>query len=208
MKVSIDTGWTSWGLYMRQVYNQVSDSYRKEADSDVLYEPYVNRIRQMVPRSSLVVDLGCGCGIPLTRMLVKDYRVLGVDASDVQLSRAQELVPNARFVQADMSTLHLEEESVEAVVALFSIIHMPPSAQQNLIRRVRRWLRADGIFLFTAGGSEWSGYRDNWHGVRMYWWQEAAQLYLSWAREVGFTVEEFAVSRRGAHGHSLLVCRR
>ena len=45
------------------------------------------------------MDLGCGAGIPATRELADHgLRVLGVDSSAVQIRRAHQLVPAARFV--------------------------------------------------------------------------------------------------------------
>lgn len=177
-------------------------------DHGVYYDHHLLTIKQLVKSGSLVVDLGCGCGIPLTGKLIKNFRVLGVDISDVQLCRARSLMPDAFFVQADISNMELKDSSVHAVVALFTIVHLKLDAQQNLINRVWHWLKPGGVFMFTAGNSEWSGYRNAWHGVRMYWWQERVEVYLSWVLEAGFRVEELTLSSRGDNGHSLFVCRR
>ena len=52
-----------------------------------------------------VLDLGCGCGVPVARRLARRYAVTGVDLSPVQVERARTLVPNATFICADMAAL-------------------------------------------------------------------------------------------------------
>ena len=65
-------------------------------------------------REPCVLDLGCGCGVPVARDLVAaGHRVTGVDISDVQIQRARHLVPAATFRRADATTLHLPPESFE-----------------------------------------------------------------------------------------------
>src|SRR6478735_5844985 len=48
-----------------------------------------------------VLDLGCGPGLPSTRLLADRFEVTGVDFSEAQLDAARRNVPEASFVQAD-----------------------------------------------------------------------------------------------------------
>jgi Methyltransferase domain len=79
---------------------------------------------------------------PATRELAgHGLQVLGVDFSGVQLRRAHQLVPAARFVQADMTAFSLRPASVDAVVSFYALIHVPLADQQALFPRVRKWMR-------------------------------------------------------------------
>ena len=52
-----------------------------------------------------VLDLGCGAGVPATRDLVdRGFNVTGIDISEVQIERAQRLVPGGRFICAIMDS--------------------------------------------------------------------------------------------------------
>ena len=51
--------------------------------------------------------------------------------SAVQLARARHLVPGARMVQADMTALHLQPASLDAVVSFYALIHVPLADQQT-----------------------------------------------------------------------------
>lgn len=194
---------------MRGAYNAASLSYRSSADEGAYYHRHVEMLRTRVALGSTIVDLGCGCGVPLARDLSAYYKVLGVDISDTQLYRAARLVPAATLVQADLDQFELRPMSVGGVVALFSIIHMPLTAQRRLIDRVAEWLKPGGTFMFVGGGaSAWNGSKQDWHGVEMRWCQAAAADYVRWVAQAGLRLEACEVSDRGERGHSLLVCRR
>jgi len=54
----------------------------------------------------------------------------------VQIERARALVPEARFVCADMTTIEFEPGSFDAVVAFYSVFNVPLADQPALIGRV------------------------------------------------------------------------
>ena len=66
-------------------------------------ERHTKLILERLADGSDVLDLGCGAGRPTTAMLARRFNVTGVEVSEIQLDRAREAVPNARFVHADMS---------------------------------------------------------------------------------------------------------
>src|SRR4249920_445047 len=89
---------------VRDGYDLVSQAYR--ADDFPLegshYGQWLPRLVAQLPRGGRVLDLGCGCGVPVARALAAEFRVTGVDLSPVQIERARRLVPGATFAIADM----------------------------------------------------------------------------------------------------------
>ena len=73
--------------------------------SDEIYQQYkawTDEILFSLKKDSSVLDLGCGCGLPSTKLLSKTFNVIGVDISPVQIRWAKNLVPNATFVCGDI----------------------------------------------------------------------------------------------------------
>ena len=131
---------------VRRGYDAISQAYRGDDGSadapsaaDVRrYAGWVAELASLLRPGARVVDLGCGAGIPATRELAaRGLQVLGVDFSAVQLGRARRLVPAARFAQADMAGLELRPASADAVVAFYSLIHLPLPDQRALFPRIR-----------------------------------------------------------------------
>ncbi len=127
----------------------------------------VERFMEGLPDGAAVVDLGCGAGVPTTARLAERLAVTGVDVSAEQLRRARALVPEARFVRADMTAFDPGRESVDGVTACYSLTHLPADHQPAMLRRIAGWLRPGGLVLASlgTGGGDWSG---EWLGVPMF----------------------------------------
>jgi ubiquinone/menaquinone biosynthesis C-methylase UbiE len=163
-----------------------------------------------LPRGASVLDLGCGNGDPVARGLSRRFRVTGVDISDVQIRRARRLVPDAQFLRADMTTLRFPTGSFQAVVALYSMIHVPLRKQRPLLRRIYRWLSPGGLLLAILGKTAWTGRENSWLGVKaeMYWSHTDAATYDKWLRATGFDILRRKFIPEGNSGHELFLARK
>jgi cyclopropane fatty-acyl-phospholipid synthase-like methyltransferase len=164
-----------------------------------------------LPEHSKVLDLGCGCGYPVSRLLSRKFVVTGVDISDVQIKRARELVPSAEFRRADMTRVRFPSRTFGAVVSLYAIIHVPLEEQYALFQRIYRWITPGGFFLTTLGAGRYKGVEKGWLGTdaTMFWDHEDADTYQRWLEEIGFVVElrEFVPEGEDS-GHELFRLRR
>jgi len=122
-----------------------------------------------LPDGADVLDLGCGAGIPWTRMLAERFHVTGVDISPVQLAAAGRNVPNATFVQADFASVDFPAASFDGIVALYSISHLPREEHAALFDRIARWLRPGGLLLASLGAHDSPDWMGEWiAGQRMF----------------------------------------
>jgi len=201
---------------VREGYDQVSLAYRgNEMDtSDEIYQQYkawTDEILFSLKKDSFVLDLGCGCGLPSTKLLSKTFNVIGVDISPVQIRRAKNLVPNATFVCGDMCKLEFDKEKFEAIVSFYAIIHVPEKEQPKLLSRIWQWLKPEGYFLFSAGNTKWTGREGNWLGVEggnMYWSHADKETYLYWLKMSGFDVIWDRFIPDGPGGHVLFFANK
>src|SRR4051812_26801143 len=91
---------------VRRGYDALSYHYRDDDAGDDEYGPWLDKLASRLPPRGAVLDLGCGCGIPVARSLATaGHDVTGVDISDVQIERARHLVPDATFLRADATEL-------------------------------------------------------------------------------------------------------
>jgi SAM-dependent methyltransferase len=192
----------------------LSEAHRHtvEAGYDLMAEQYLatkNRedplaltalgdLASLLPRDAAVLDLGCGAGVPVTRWLSdKGFAVTGVDVSARQLELARTYVPEATFIKADMTEVTFPPGSLDAVVAFYSIIHLPRTEHPALLGRIHRWLRPEGIFLATMTLTDYEG-RDDWEGwgAPMVWSHYDGDTNLAMLREAGFGIR-YAEPRTG-----------
>lgn len=196
---------------VRRGYDRISRAYRADDAGDGQYAEWLDLVEERVAAGADMLDLGCGCGVPVARRLSRRYAVTGVDLSPVQIERARELVPGARFICADMSTVELTPASFDAVVCLYAIIHLPLAEQPAILRAVATWLRPGGIFVATVGHQAWTGMEKDWLGVEggdMWWSHADAGTYRHWLSDAGLTVELETFAPEGAGGHTFLLATR
>jgi SAM-dependent methyltransferase len=156
-------------------------------------------LASLLPRDAAVLDLGCGAGVPVTRWLSdKGFAVTGVDVSARQLELARTYVPEATFIKADMTEVTFPPGSLDAVVAFYSIIHLPRTEHPALLGRIHRWLRPEGIFLATMTLTDYEGRDDDWEGwgAPMVWSHYDGDTNLAMLREAGFGIR-YAEPRTG-----------
>ena len=196
---------------VRRGYDLVSRAYRADDADDGMYADWLDLLETRIEAGSPVLDLGCGCGVPVARRLVQRYAVTGVDLSPVQIARARELVPGGTFVCADMTAMRFPDGSFGAIACLYALIHLPLAEQPVLLRSVGRWLRPGGVFVATVGHRAWTGTEKDWLGVKggdMWWSHADAETYRRWLADADLRIELETFVPEGAGGHTFVLATR
>jgi len=196
---------------VEQGYDAVSLHYRADDEYPPGYRAWTPMLTAVLPRSSDVLDLGCGCGVPMSRHLAAlGHRVLGVDISRTQIERAERLVPDAKFMHGDAADAAFEPSSLDGIVCLYMLIHLPQPEQKALIHKMSVWPRAGGVLLATTGATAWTGEEQNWldGGAAMWWSHPDADTYRDWLTEADFSIEHEEFVPEGTSGHQLFLARK
>jgi SAM-dependent methyltransferase len=202
---------------VRAGYDKISHTYRGDVvdhsnPDHQRYTSWVNELLAVVPVEAPVLDLGCGNGIPVAKVLADSgCRVTGVDISPVQIARAQALVSQARFICADMTELDFAPATFAAVVSFYAIFHIPLAEQPALFAAIHRWLQPAGYVMATVGAQAWTGIEENWLNVPdapMYWSHTDAETYQHWLEAQGFLIVWTRFVPEGQGGHTLLLAQK
>ena len=123
-------------------YDLLGDDYLAWASAfaDPGRDRLLDEFTRRLPSGARVLDLGCGPGVPSTRLLADRFDVIGVDISETQLDAARRNVPQASFVHGDLADVDFPPESFDGVAALYSMSHVPREEHGPLFERVSRWL--------------------------------------------------------------------
>jgi SAM-dependent methyltransferase len=202
---------------VRAGFDKISHTYRGDVidpsnPEHLRYIDWVNQLLPLVSVQAAVLDLGCGNGIPTTKLLADSGRsVTGVDISPIQIARAQLLVPHADFICADMTELRFPPASFAAIVSFYAIIHIPLAEQPTLFTAIHRWLQPGGYVMATVGADAWTGTEANWLGVpdaSMYWSHTDTASYQHWLEAQGFTIAWTRFVPEGKGGHTLVLAQK
>jgi SAM-dependent methyltransferase len=189
---------------VRSGYNANANEYLQSRLSGAPGLPLVDELIDLVPLGSIVVDAGCGAGVPLTPRLARHYRVLGLDFSLSQLRLAIRLVPDVLFACQDLTALGLAPSSIDAVCSFYAIIHVPRNKHRAILQDVHRILRPGGYALLCLGAEDLFEEFADYQGSPMYWSHFDAATYLQMLADVGLPPIRHAlvpdpIDQTGAH---------
>jgi SAM-dependent methyltransferase len=172
------------------------------------YAGWLAELTPLVAKGAPLLELGCGCGVPVAQILAPDYDYLGVDISPVQVERARKLVGNGRFRTADISQLTFLDEQFAAIISFYTIFHLPLGEQPDLLANIYRWLQPGGYFMATVGHTAWTGIEADWLGAAMYWSHADEATYRQWLTDLHLELMWTRFIPEGEGGHTLLLARK
>lgn len=172
---------------VRRAYDELGAAYEAQRDSGGLTA--LDAVLDATDPDR-VLDAGCGPGRPVLEHLDATTTAVGVDVSREQLRLAAEHVPGAALAAGDMTRLPFADDTFDAVVAYWSLIHVPLAEHGTAIEAFARVLRPGGRVLVCEGREEWVGENPNWldSGVGMAWEIAGLEATRAQLREAGFTV--------------------
>ncbi len=193
-------------------YDQIAADYEKNRSSTIGMEHLEKFLLLLEPKASdqgkvSILDIGCGTGLPLMKRMV-DFgaNVTGIDISYEMVQKAKANVPGASILEGDILTFAFEE-AFDGVLAWDSLFHLPLDHQEQAIRKIASLLKPNGIFLFTAGGSE-GELRSTMFDTEFYYSSLSSQEYESILADAQCSVLLNEVDDPRSKGHRVICCRR
>ncbi|ORY26054.1 S-adenosyl-L-methionine-dependent methyltransferase, partial [Naematelia encephala] len=158
-------------------YNHIAPTYHAWTSPrpTTTRSDYISRLSSLLAPPAAVLELGCGAGIPATRQLVElGYNVTGVDVSDSMIRIARTEVPDAEFMVSDMASF-VPTKKYSCVMAFYSLWHLPPAEQSELLQRAAGWLEPGGWMLFNLMTVEGELKMGDWMGAPMISWGQGVE---------------------------------
>src|SRR5215469_6715239 len=111
----------------------------------------VRKWAKALPRSSSVIDLGCGPGFPITVVLIDEgLHVFGVDAAPSFVTAFQRNLPGTPVLCEAVQESRFFDRTFDAVLAIGLMFLLKAEDQRHLIQRFAEILVPGGRLLFTA----------------------------------------------------------
>jgi ubiquinone/menaquinone biosynthesis C-methylase UbiE len=146
-------GYKTTGFNVRE-YDLIAEWYASER-IDQTGVPEATTLASSISRGSLVLDVGCGNGIPITRALLKEgHRVISLDSSSAMLAMLKKNCPEAFAVRGTIQACPFADEVFDAAVAWGVMFHLNAEDAIRAIANVSRILKRGAQFLFTSGDAD------------------------------------------------------
>lgn len=165
--------------------------FRTSSQPNAIEKKFLDRLAAFVPKAAKILDLGCGIGIPFDKYLAdKGFKITGIDVANKHIEQARKNVPNANFIEGDFSKTNFGGERFHAIIALYSVFHIPREEQQNLFNKMHNLLESGGVILMTLGTSGGESIEKDWTGAPMAWSNYDPATYKAMIAQAGFEITE------------------
>ena len=135
-------------------YERVASQFlagRGRAPSTAVGAARVREWARTLPTGAAVLDLGCGSGLPITRVLVDEgLNVYAIDAAASMVEAFRHNFPQLRVECEAVEDSLFFQRTFDGVVAWGLMFLLPPDKQRSVIRRIAGALAPAGRLLFTA----------------------------------------------------------
>jgi ubiquinone/menaquinone biosynthesis C-methylase UbiE len=187
-----------WLADTRTSYDTVADSYSAFTREALTGETYLRAALALFADlvhalgDGPVADVGCGPGHVTAHLHKLGVDVFGIDLSPAMIEIARREHPHLSFEVGSMTNLQLADASVIALLAFWSLIHIPDDEIPAVLGHFRRVLRPGGPLLlgFHVGDEsrlKTQGYGG--HPMKVYVHHRQPDRVAAWLRDAGFTVE-------------------
>jgi SAM-dependent methyltransferase len=104
-----------------------------------------------LPANAAVLDLGCGTGIPVSKVLMDaGMTVYGIDASPTMVRAFRHNFPHAQVACEAVENSSFFNRQFDAIVACGLLFLLPKEKQEIVVQKAASALDSGGRLLFTA----------------------------------------------------------
>ena len=133
-----------------QGWNNIAEQFMA-ARSNIGAETVLAWARDTVSPGDAIIDVGCGSGVPISKVLIEGgFEVLGIDASPNLVAAFADRFPTAKVACEPAQQSDFFNRKFEACVSIGLIFLLNEDDQRQVIRRIGAALKQGGRFLFTA----------------------------------------------------------
>ena len=174
-------------------YDLIADWYSRERRTDLMAVGMaeVRRFTTLLAPGAPILDVGCGNGLPLTRLLVDaGFAVMGVDSSPKMIEKFRQNVPNTPCICSPIQVAALESNHFDAAISWGMLFHLNHADQSAVLAKVGSALKPGGHFLFTSGDAGEEGddgiEGEPMNGVPFHYWSLTPDGYRRLLARHGF----------------------
>lgn len=179
---------------LREIYNRFAGTYENNRglfDVSGVFDEFYSSLD--VEKGTLL-DLGCGAGEPFAKWFMKrGWDVTGVDFSSKMLELARRHVPHMKAICADMCEVEFGKDTFDAIIAVYSLFHVPRGKHSDLFQKWASWLSPGGKVLFTYAAREYTGHEEfdgekEFMGEQLFYSHDSEPALMEKLRRSGLTV--------------------
>lgn len=95
------------------LYDEITYWFDTNRNKGLMEREYLEILVNSIPKKGKILDLGCGSGEPIAKLLIeKGFQLYGVDGSKNMIELCKQRFPNHKWIIADMRVLRVQPRYV------------------------------------------------------------------------------------------------
>lgn len=108
-----------------------------------------------------------------------------------------------------LSTIaEVEKYLNDLVISFYAIFHTPRETHGEILKKIKSFLKTNGLLLITMGSSEWEGKEDNFFGGEMSWSHYGKEKNRQLVEEAGFEILLDEIDESGEEKHQVILAKK
>lgn len=181
---------------MSTPYDQIASQWIKHRTQlppldQTLFDAFIKQL----PKHAHLLDLGCGSGFPIHKLMLDNgFSLLGIDSSQVLLNHAQSQLPQGCFERNDLTNIELTEP-YQGIILWDALFHLPRSEHKPLLQKAFHALAPNGVMILSSGGSETDipAFSDFMFDVEFHYDAHTITALKDLCTRIGFEILQFEV---------------
>jgi 2-polyprenyl-3-methyl-5-hydroxy-6-metoxy-1,4-benzoquinol methylase len=192
---------------VQRAYDEMAIEYVSGRD-ELKTKKYLKLFTNLLRKNSTILDLGCGAGVPVDDVLVKQgFYVVGIDISTKMIELASKNCKGCEYRVADIQDLKYGEYSVGGIICLYTMFHLPRNKHAEILRVMASFLPINGPLLISMGDREWEGVH-TMYGQKVWASQWGIDKNLQLVKNAGFEIIFDTIDKSGRESHQIILAIR
>lgn len=142
-------------------YDELNVNYQDSYTNNPNILKALYKLGNFLEKNAKIIDFGCGTGIPAGKYLVDNgYDVTGIDISPEMVKLSKKNVPKMHCVCGDFAKTSFKDNSFDAGIALFSLLHVAKKDMVLVLKEFHRVIKKGGYLLFCVNNGNFEGYSE------------------------------------------------
>ena len=149
-----------------KAYDLLAEKYHALFKDELSQKAYdrklIDNYAQYFSPFSIIYDVGCGPSGHIGKYLFdKGLNVMGIDISEKCIDIARNYNRDMTFKRMDMMNLQVDDQSIDGIIAFYSIIHTPKENIDKIFQEFKRALKIGGKVMLAVKEGKGEGLEDH-----------------------------------------------
>jgi 2-polyprenyl-3-methyl-5-hydroxy-6-metoxy-1,4-benzoquinol methylase len=179
---------------MSTSYDQIASQWIKHRTQlppldQTLFDAFIKQL----PKHAHLLDLGCGSGFPIHKLMLDNgFSLLGIDSSKALLKHAQTHLPQGCFELQNLTDIKLTR-TYQGIILWDALFHLPRHEHAPLLQKAFAALEPNGVMILSSGGSETDipAFRDFMFDVEFHYDAHTITALKDLCTSIGFEIMQF-----------------